>query len=57
MDSEPIANRVFAEMLGVHGLPMTVDDVIRTFVGRSRDTCIAMAGEMRGSPSRDSCRW
>ena len=50
MDSEPIANRVFAEMLGAHGLPMTVDDVIRTFVGRSRDTCIAMAGEMRGEP-------
>ena len=50
MDSEPIANRVFAEMLGAHGLPMTVDDVIAKFVGRSRDTCIAMAGEMRGSP-------
>jgi len=50
VDSEPIANRVFAEMLGAHGLPMTVDEVIRTFVGRSRDTCIAMAGDMRGCP-------
>jgi HAD superfamily hydrolase (TIGR01509 family) len=50
VDSEPIANRVFAEMLRAHGLPMTVDDVIDTFVGRSRDTCIAMAGEMRGCP-------
>ena len=50
VDSEPIANRVFAGLLGLHGLPMTVDEVIRTFVGRSRDTCIAMAGEMRGSP-------
>jgi HAD superfamily hydrolase (TIGR01509 family) len=50
VNSEPIANRVFAEMLGAHGMPMTVDDVIRTFVGRSRDTCIAMAGEMRGCP-------
>jgi HAD superfamily hydrolase (TIGR01509 family) len=50
VDSEPIANRVFAEMLGAHGLPMTVDEVIRTFVGRSRDTCIAMAGELRGCP-------
>jgi len=50
VDSEPIANRVFAEMLGAHGLAMTVDEVIRTFVGRSRDTCIAMAGDMRGCP-------
>ena len=50
MDSEPIANRVFAEMLGAHGLPMTVDEVIARFVGRSRDTCIAMAGELRGCP-------
>jgi HAD superfamily hydrolase (TIGR01509 family) len=31
-------------------MPMSVDEVIRTFVGRSRDTCIAMAGEMRGCP-------
>jgi HAD superfamily hydrolase (TIGR01509 family) len=50
VDSEPIANRVFAEQLAVHGLPMTVDEVARTFIGRSRDTCIAMAGEMRGRP-------
>ena len=50
MDSEPIANRVFADQLGLHGLPMTVDDVVRHFIGRSRDTCIAMAGEMRGQP-------
>jgi HAD superfamily hydrolase (TIGR01509 family) len=50
VDSEPIANRVFAEQLGLHGLPMTVDEVVRRFIGRSRDTCIAMAGEMRGRP-------
>lgn len=49
VDSEPIANRVFAEMLEAHGLPMTVEEVIDTFVGRSRDTCVAMAGEMRGA--------
>ena len=50
VDSEPLANRVFAEQLGLHGLPMSVDDVVRNFIGRSRDTCIAMAGEMRGKP-------
>lgn len=50
VDSEPIANRVFAEQLGLHGLPLSVDDVVKRFIGRSRDTCIAMAGEMRGRP-------
>jgi len=50
VDSEPIANRVFAERLAAHGFAMSPDEVMRTFVGRSRDTCIAMVGEMRGSP-------
>lgn len=50
VDSEPIANRVFAERLGLHGFTLTAEDVMRTFIGRTRDTCIAMAGEMRGSP-------
>lgn len=50
VDSEPIANRVFAERLGLHGFNLTAEDVTRTFIGRTRDTCIAMAGEMRGSP-------
>lgn len=54
MDSEPIANRVFAEQLGLHGIPMTPDEVARRFIGRSRDTCIAMAGEMRGRPFHDA---
>lgn len=53
VDSEPIANRVFAERLGAHGLAMSAEDVMRTFIGRSRDTCIAMAGEMRGRPLPD----
>ena len=48
VNSEPIANRVFAEQLGLHGISMTPDEVARRFIGRSRDTCIAMAGEMRG---------
>lgn len=54
VDSEPIANRVFAEQLGLHGLAMTPDEVARRFIGRSRDTCIAMAGEMRGRPFHDT---
>ena len=50
VDSEPIANRVFARELTAHGLPMEADDVMRTFIGRSRDTCIEMAGRLRGAP-------
>ena len=50
VDSEPIANRVFARELTAHGLAMTPEDVMRTFIGRSRDTCIEMAGRMRGEP-------
>jgi HAD superfamily hydrolase (TIGR01509 family) len=50
VDSEPIANRVFARMLADHGLAMTPEEVMARFVGRSRDSCIAMAGGMRGCP-------
>jgi HAD superfamily hydrolase (TIGR01509 family) len=50
IDSEPIANEVFAQQLATVGITMTPDEVMRTFVGRSRDTCIAMAGERRGAP-------
>ena len=50
IDSEPIANRVFSEQLAAVGFRMSPEEVMRAFVGRSRDTCIAMAGEMRGAP-------
>jgi HAD superfamily hydrolase (TIGR01509 family) len=48
IDSEPIANRVFSRQLATVGLDISPEQVMRTFIGRSRDTCIAMAGEMRG---------
>ena len=50
MDSEPIANRVFAEQLGLHGMPMKVEDVVVHFIGSTRDMCIEKAGVMRGQP-------
>jgi HAD superfamily hydrolase (TIGR01509 family) len=50
VDSEPIANRVFAEQLTLHGFPHTAEEVMRKFIGNSRDACIRLAGEMRGSP-------
>ena len=48
IDSEPIANVVFSRQLGNVGIHMSPEEVMRTFVGKSRDTCIAMAGEMHG---------
>ena len=50
MDSEPIANRIFSEQLAKVGMRMTPDEVWHTFVGNSRDRCIALAGRLRGEP-------
>jgi HAD superfamily hydrolase (TIGR01509 family) len=50
IDSEPIANRVFMEQLETVGLSMPLEDVMRTFVGRTRDGCIELAGRMLGRP-------
>ena len=43
VDSEPIANLVLAEHLARIGLPLTVDEVIRTFVGLSLPSVYALA--------------
>src|SRR5689334_11664560 len=50
IDSEPIANRVFMEQLSGAGLALGLDEVMRTFVGRTRDGCIALAAQMLGRP-------
>ena len=50
IDSEPIANRIFAEQLAQAGLALPVEEVLKTFVGRTRDGCIEMAGRMLGRP-------
>jgi HAD superfamily hydrolase (TIGR01509 family) len=39
VDSETIANRVFAQMLDEIGLTMTLDEVFERFVGRSMPYC------------------
>lgn len=48
IDSEPIANRVFADQLARAGLAMPPEELMRTFVGRTRDGCIELAGRMLG---------
>jgi HAD superfamily hydrolase (TIGR01509 family) len=50
VDSEPLANRILAERLATVGLHMEVPEVMRTFVGKTREACIAKAGEMLGRP-------
>jgi HAD superfamily hydrolase (TIGR01509 family) len=59
VDSEPIMNRVFAEQLHKIGLALPVSEVVRRFVGKTRDQCIALAAEIRGSelPRRFGADW
>lgn len=48
VDSEPIANRVLSERLAEVGLHMDVDEVMRRFVGRTREGCLELASELLG---------
>lgn len=54
VDSEPISNRVFCEMLNELGLPLTVQQVFDRFVGLSMPQCVAGVAELLGaSPPPD----
>jgi HAD superfamily hydrolase (TIGR01509 family) len=59
IDSEPIANRVLAEQLTAIGLPMTQDEVMARYVGRTRDGCLELAREQLGRelPEGFAQRW
>jgi len=48
VDSEPIANEVFAAYLNQNGLAMSVEEVMETFVGLSLKTCAEMALNQHG---------
>jgi beta-phosphoglucomutase-like phosphatase (HAD superfamily) len=50
VDSEPIANRVFAEALNEIGLDISYEETVRSFVGRSMATCMVMVAERLGRP-------
>jgi len=45
VDSEPISNRVMAEVLAESGLTVTLDDCYRHFMGRSTKDCIRILAE------------
>ena len=51
VDSEPIANRVLAELLGEIGLPMSYDETVRTFIGHSMRVCLDLIAERLGRPA------
>ena len=50
IDSEPIANRVLRDLLASAGLKLSLEEVMGTFVGNTKDGCIALASNMLGRP-------
>ena len=50
VDSEPIVNRIFVEMLTEIGLVMTYEQAVQTFVGKSSATCIEIVERSLGKP-------
>lgn len=51
VDSERIANRVFAEVLNELGLSLTLEDMFDTFVGHSTEYCVEIVEQMLGRPA------
>ena len=54
VDSERITNSVFAEMLNEMGLPVTLEDMFDTFVGKSMATCLEIIQQKLGKPVPDN---
>ena len=51
VDSEPISNRVFRDMLDEIGLPLSLDYMYEHFVGLSMDACMDLVSQLRGQPA------
>ena len=51
VDSEATSNRVFAVMMAEIGLPMSIEEVTERFTGRSNEDCIAVIGQLLGTPA------
>jgi len=49
VDTEPVANAVLKRELDAIGLEMPLEEVIRTFVGRSRADCLEIVARLRGA--------
>lgn len=50
VDSEPIASRITAEMLGTLGLVMSPEEAMRRYTGRSTASCIELVEAELGRP-------
>ena len=48
VDSEPIANRILTRMLNELGLPISYEETLRSFVGRSMLSCVQIIEERLG---------
>jgi HAD superfamily hydrolase (TIGR01509 family) len=48
VDTEPVANRVLAELLTEHGLPTTTEQSMERYMGRSMPSTIAISEELLG---------
>jgi phosphoglycolate phosphatase len=48
VDSEPIANRILTQMLNELGLPISYEETLRSFVGRSMSSCVQIIEERLG---------
>ncbi len=53
VDSEPIANRVFAQMLAEIGLNVTMEEMYSDFVGRSISYCMQLVEKRLGHSAPD----
>lgn len=50
VDSEPISNRVFRDMLGEIGLSLTLEYMYEHFVGLSMPACMELVSQLRAQP-------
>ncbi len=50
VDSEPLANRVLHRLLESAGLRLTLEEVMRAYIGRTRQGCIDLTEEKLGRP-------
>jgi len=51
VDSEPISNRILTGMLNDLGLPLSAEDTMRHFVGRSMPMCMTIIEAKLGRPA------
>ncbi len=60
VDSEPILNRIFAEMLSEIGFAITYEQSLQKFMGKSLATCLGIVERSLGKPMppdfEDRCR-